>query len=235
MNTQHIRLLLILLLFSQTADACFANNNSAQELSEQHSDLNLDVCSGASQDSILPVSMFPDTLYLKKTGKIIGRILEIDLQFITYSKLEKDSVLYLVPRSEVASIHYGNGIVEVLKEVVKHMSASEAFNLGYSDGKVYYNGKKDFKRGLLDGMLSYVFYSGIVMIVIDLRKPANVNVHSEMPDPENYLTNEHYRSGYNDAANTVKRKKLVGGYLLGLSAVPVVILGAAMIAVASTY
>jgi hypothetical protein len=169
---------------------------------------------------------FSDTLVLKNKQSIICHVREIDQRYVYYELPPSDSLLIMVSIFDLESIHFENGIQENFGNIFKIPIAQDYYNQGKQDAQKNYNGQKDFKKGILDGALTYFIYIGIVMVIIDYRKQANLNISMNNLNPD-------YIKGYTDSANSIKNRKLIGGYLVGLVAMPVLFIGLAVGIVAS--
>lgn len=159
-----------------------------------------------------------DTLVLKNKQAIVCHVREIDQQYVYYELPQVDSLLIMVSIFDLESIHFENGIQENFANIPPIPIAQDYYNQGKLDAKNNYNGQKDFKKGMLDGALTYFIYIGIVMVIIDYRKQA-------VPNNSINNLNQDYLKGYTDSANSIKNRKLIGGYLVGLVAMPVLFLG----------
>jgi hypothetical protein len=166
-----------------------------------------------------------DTIYLKNKDKIPARVAEIDAYFIRYSIKENDSIILLLPKHEVARIVYANGAADVFLENTVSLESFDFYGLGYSDAERYYNSKPDFAKGVIDGVLTYVLYSGIVLVIIDYRKEPRADFPKGLGYTNTNEQNMEYRRGYTDGARRLKNRKLVGGYFIGLLAMPIVFTG----------
>ncbi|MFN5317332.1 MAG: hypothetical protein ACK5CY_00670 [Bacteroidia bacterium] len=166
-----------------------------------------------------------DTIYLKNKDTITARVAEIDAYFISYSLNNIDSIILLLPKHEVARIVYANGTADVFLENEVPVESFDFYGLGYSDAERYYNSKPDFAKGVIDGVLTYVFYSGIVLVIIDYRKEPRADYPKDLGFTNTNEQNKEYRRGYTDGARRLKNRKLVGGYFIGLLAMPIVLTG----------
>jgi hypothetical protein len=169
---------------------------------------------------------FSDTLVLKNEQAIVCHVREIDQHYVYYELPQVDSLLIMVSIFDLESIHFENGIQENFANIPKIPIAQDFYNQGKQDAKNNYDGQKDFKKGMLDGALTYFIYIGIVMVIIDYRKQV-------VPNNSINNRNQDYLKGYTDSANSIKNRKLIGGYLVGLVAMPVLFLGLAVGIVAS--
>ena len=161
---------------------------------------------------------FSDTLVLKNKQSIVCHVREIDHQYVYYELPQVDSLLIMVSIFDLESIHFENGIQENFGNISKIPIAQDYYNQGKQDAQNNYNGQKDFKKGMLDGAPTYFIYIGIVMVIIDYRKQA-------VPNNSINNLNQDYLKGYTDSTNSIKNRKLIGGYLVGLVAMPVLLLG----------
>jgi hypothetical protein len=169
---------------------------------------------------------FSDTLILKNDQSIVCHVREIDQQYVYYEMPQVDSLLIMVSIFDLESIHFENGIQENFSNISQFPIAQEYYKQGKRDALNNYDGQKDFKKGMLDGALTYFIYIGIVMVIIDYRKQV-------VPNNSINNQNQDYLKGYTDSANSIKNRKLIGGYLVGLVAMPVLFLGLAVGIVAS--
>lgn len=169
---------------------------------------------------------FSDTLVLKNKQSIVCHVREIDNQYVYYELPQADSLFIMVSIFDLESIHFENGIQEKFANISKIPSEQDYYNQGKLDALNNYDGQKDFKKGMLDGALTYFIYIGIVMVIIDYRKQA-------VPNNSINNRNQDYLKGYTDSANSIKNRKLIGGYLVGLVVMPVLFLGLAVGIVAS--
>jgi hypothetical protein len=169
---------------------------------------------------------FSDTLVLKNEQAIVCHVREIDHQYVYYELHQADSLLIMVSIFDLESIHFENGSKENFGNISQFPISQEYYNQGKRDALNNYDGQKDFKKGMLDGALTYFIYIGIVMVIIDYRKQA-------VPNNSINNLNQDYLKGYTDSANSIKNRKLIGGYLVGLVAMPVLFLGLAVGIVAS--
>ena len=167
-----------------------------------------------------------DTLVLKNKQAIVCHVREIDQQYVYYELPQVDSLLIMVSIFDLESIHFENGIQENFANISKIPIEHDYYNQGELDALNNYDGQKDFKKGMLDGALTYFMYVGIVMVIIDYRKQA-------VPNNSINNLNQDYLKGYTDTSNSIKNRKLIGGYLVGLVAMPVLFLGLAVGIVAS--
>ena len=161
---------------------------------------------------------FSDTLVLKNKQSIVCHVREIDHQYVYYELPQVDSLLIMVSIFDLESIHFENGIQENFGTISKIPITQDYYNQGKQDAQNNYNGQKDFKKGMLDGAPTYFIYIGIVMVIIDYRKQA-------VPNNSINNLNQDYLKGYTDSTNSIKNRKLIGGYLVGLVAMPVLLLG----------
>ena len=161
---------------------------------------------------------FSDTLVLKNKQSIVCHVREIDHQYVYYELPQVDSLLIMVSIFDLESIHFENGIQENFGNISKIPIAQDYYNQGKLDALNNYDGQKDFKKGMLDGAPTYFIYIGIVMVIIDYRKQV-------VPNNSINNRNQDYLKGYTDSANSIKNRKLIGGYLVGLVAMPVLLLG----------
>lgn len=176
------------------------------------------------KDSILSSNSSGDTIYCKDSKKIIGKIKDIETNYIAFILNGNEQEIILMPRSDVKSIHFENGFVENFSDFSFPVNNAQLYAQGLTDGLKFYNGKADFRKGILDGALTYLFYSGIVLLIIDYRKePMIVSDFSDF-ERTKLLHNTEYRLGYLNSAKTIKRKKLIGGYFTGLIGLPIAFL-----------
>jgi hypothetical protein len=169
---------------------------------------------------------FSDTLVLKNMQSIVCHVREIDQNYVYYELPQFDSLLIMVSIFDIESIHFENGSKENFGNISQFPISQEYYNQGKRDALNNYDGQKDFKKGMLDGALTYFIYIGIVMVIIDYRKQA-------VPNNSINNLNQDYLKGYTDSANSIKNRKLIGGYLVGLVAMPVLFFGLAVGIVAS--
>jgi hypothetical protein len=193
----------------------------------------ISLSASANLFSVSTVPKDEDTIRLKNTEMIVCRVIEIDPHYIFYELTASDRLQILVPIADVESIHFENGFVEHFEHYQKSEDTLMSFGEGFSDAHQFYKGRKDFNKGILDGVMTYFIYSGIIMLVLDFRKQAVINSNSDIPDYEKYRSNEYYKKGYTESANAIKKRKLLGGYLVGLISLPV-ILTAIIIAIIAT-
>jgi hypothetical protein len=174
-----------------------------------------------------------DTIQLKSTANIIGSVREIDADFITYSVVEQDSVYLLISKSDVQSIHYLNGSVEEFLFPSNNSFGVDAYQRGFADAGVHYNGGPAFTKGIIDGLLTYIMYAGVVLVIIDYRKEPKIDYPRGIGFEDEPSNNPDYRKGYVDAAHKMKKRKLIGGFFTGLISFPIVLIGVILGAVAS--
>jgi len=165
-----------------------------------------------------------DTIYLKSQSRILGVVREIDDAFITYSVPEQDSIYLMVSKNDVHSIRYSSGYRENF-ETENAYREMDYYQRGLDDSKKYYNGGPDFTKGVFDGVLTYFMYSGVVLIIIDFRKDPKISYPYGVGFEDNPSEVPDYRKGYEQGASKIKKKKLLGGYLTGLLAFPIVFTG----------
>jgi hypothetical protein len=168
------------------------------------------------------IGLAQDTICLRDNSRLVVIVHEIEPDFITYSLMNRDSVYFLVSQNDVQSIRYANGTVE---EFSSPLAESMAYRQGLEDAEKYYTGSHDFAKGMVDGVLTYIFYAGVVMVIIDYRKEPKFEypyaMESESQPPVNYQ----YKKGYIDRAQKIKKKRLIGGYFTGLVALPIALMG----------
>lgn len=161
---------------------------------------------------------FSDTLVLKNMQSIVCHVREIDQNYVYYELPQFDSLLIMVSIFDIESIHFENGIQENYANISKITIEQDYYNQGKWYAQNNYDGQKYFKKGMLDGALTYFVYIGIAMVIIDYRKQV-------VPNFSINNLNQDYLRGYTDSANSIKNKKLIGGYFVGLLAMPVLFLG----------
>jgi hypothetical protein len=166
-----------------------------------------------------------DTIQLKSTASIIGSVREIDADFISYSIAEQDSVYLLISKSDVQSIHYLNGSVEEFLLTSNNSFGIDAYQRGFADAGVHYNCGPDFTKGIIDGLLTYILYAGVVLVIIDYRKAPKISYPYGIGFEDEPSKDPEYRKGFEDRASKIKKKKLVGGYFTGLVSFPIILTG----------
>jgi hypothetical protein len=166
-----------------------------------------------------------DTIQLKSNAKVIANVREIDADFITYSLAEQDSVYLLISKSDVQSIHYLNGSVEEFLFPSNNSFGVDAYQRGFSDAAVHYNGGPAFTKGIIDGLLTYIMYAGVVLVIIDYRKAPKISYPYGIGFEDEPSKDPEYRKGFEDRASKIKKKKLVGGYFTGLVSFPIILAG----------
>jgi hypothetical protein len=166
-----------------------------------------------------------DTIQLKSTANIIGSVREIDADFITYSIAEQDSVYLLISKSDVQSIRYANGSVEEFLFPPNNSFGLYAYQRGFTDAGVHYNGGPAFTKGIIDGLLTYIMYAGVVLVIIDYRKAPKISYPYGIGFEDEPSKDPEYRKGFEDRASKIKKKKLVGGYFTGLVSFPIILTG----------
>lgn len=165
-----------------------------------------------------------DTIYLKSHSRILGVVREIDDAFVTYSVPEQDSVYLMISKNDVQSIRYASGYEENFN-IENVRREIDYYQRGLNDSKNYYNGGPDFTKGVIDGVLTYFMYSGVVLIIIDYRKDPKISYPYGVGFEDKPSEVPEYRKGYENGASKIKKKKLLGGYLTGLLAFPIVFTG----------
>jgi hypothetical protein len=166
-----------------------------------------------------------DTIQLKSTASIIGSVREIDADFITYSIAEQDSVYLLISKSDVQSIRYANGSVEEFLFPPNNSFGVDPYKRGFTDAGVHYNGGPAFTKGIIDGLLTYIMYAGVVLVIIDYRKAPKISYPYGIGFEDEPSKDPEYRKGFEDRASKIKKKKLVGGYFTGLVSFPIILTG----------
>jgi hypothetical protein len=194
----------------------------------------ISIPASANLFSISNVPIDEDTIRLKNTEMIVCRVVEIDPHYIFYQLPDSDSLQVLVPIADVESVHFENGFVEHFEHYQKSEDTLMSFNEGFTDAHKFYKGKRDFNKGVLDGVMTYFIYSGIIMLVLDFRKQAVINSNSDIPDFEKYSSNEYYKKGYAASANATTKRKLLGGYLVGLVSLPLILIGIVIAIIATS-
>ncbi|GAB4131116.1 MAG: hypothetical protein Fur0041_01110 [Bacteroidia bacterium] len=163
-----------------------------------------------------------DTIIAVDGKKTLGKVMEIDADYITYVTADSSNAeRFLFPVSNASQIHYAAGINDILGQLFSGTGKLEYYRMGANDAMLYYNSKKDFRRGVFAGAMTYVFYSGIVILIIEHRKPPLIINEMANPNNELLIKNQDYRQGYSDVAKEKKRKKLNQGYAVGVFATPV--------------
>jgi hypothetical protein len=170
---------------------------------------------------VKPLSALFDTLIGKDRKQTICRVMAIEDHLVACKMNENEAEIRLIPVDQIGSIHFENGFTEDFSMFKFSLSASEFYRMGAADARLYYPGQFDFRKGILDGALTYFFYTGIVLFVIDVKKPPALL--TEHPDraSQALLRNDDYCKGYLNTAGSIKRNKLLGGFFTGLVALPV--------------
>jgi hypothetical protein len=171
------------------------------------------------------IGLAQDTICLRDNSRMAVIVHEIEPDFITYSLMNRDSVYFLVSRNDVQSIRYANGTVEEFSDFSAEAFGIAAYQRGFNDAEKYYTGGGDFTKGVLDGALSYIFYAGVVLIIIDYRKDPKLEYPYGLGFEDEPSQDIQYRKGYLEAAQKIKKRKLIGGYFTGLIALPIALMG----------
>lgn len=179
-------------------------------------------------DSLPLESVSGDTLFCRSDKKIVCKVIDLETDYVAFSLKGNPEDIIMMAASEVISIHFENGFIEDLSLFRTSQSNADLFQRGVQDGLKFYNGKADFRRGILDGVMTYLFYSGLVMLVIDIRKDPIIYPDYENPLQAKRLLDNNYRLGYSNSARDIKKRKLIGGYFTGLLGLPVVFTGLAI-------
>ena len=166
-----------------------------------------------------------DTILLKSNAKVIANVREIDSDFVTYSMPNQDSIYVQVSRSDVQNIRYANGSIEEFLSEITNTYATDAYQRGIDDAGRYYNTGPDFTKGVVDGVLTYIMYAGLVLVIIDYRKEPKIDYPRGIGFEDEPSNNPDYRKGYVDAAHKMKKRKLIGGFFTGLVSFPIVLIG----------
>jgi hypothetical protein len=177
-----------------------------------------------------------DTIYTADSKKILGQVVEIDPEFITYVLSDTgNSERYVLPTTSVNSIHFSSGTIDKIGQLISTRSREEYYRLGVNDAMLYYDHKRDFRAGMLSGAMTYVFYAGIVMIIVEHRRPPVLRSNPNNPNDDLLFSNKDYAQGYADVAKSKRRKKLNQGYVVGLVAAPAVFVAGAIVIFAVAY
>jgi hypothetical protein len=179
------------------------------------------------------LSYAQDTIRLRSNSEIIGFVREIDSDFVTYSMPNQDSIYVQVSKSDVQNIRYANGSIDEFTSDATNTYPSEAYQRGIDDAGRYYNTGPDFTKGVVDGVLTYIMYAGVVLVIIDYRKEPKINYPRGIGFEDVPSKNADYRKGYVEAAHKMKKRKLIGGFFTGLVSFPIVLIGVILGAVAS--
>ena len=179
------------------------------------------------------LSQAQDTIRLRSNSQIIGLVREIDSDFVTYSMPNQDSIYVQVSKSDVQNIRYANGSIDAFSSEITSTFETEAYQRGIYDAGQYYNTGPDFTKGVVDGVLTYIMYAGVVLVIIDYRKEPKIDYPRGIGFEDEPSKNPDYRKGYVDAAHKMKKRKLIGGFFTGLVSFPIVLIGVILGAVAS--
>ena len=179
------------------------------------------------------LSQAQDTIRLRSNSQIIGFVREIDSDFVTYSMPNQDSIYVQVSKSDVQNIRYANGSIDAFSSEITSTFETEAYQRGIYDAGQYYNTGPDFTKGVVDGVLTYIMYAGVVLVIIDYRKEPKIDYPRGIGFEDEPSKNPDYRKGYVDAAHKMKKRKLIGGFFTGLVSFPIVLIGVILGAVAS--
>ncbi len=169
------------------------------------------------------LSQAQDTIRLRSNSQIIGFVREIDSDFVTYSMPNQDSIYVQVSRSDVQNIRYANGSIEDFSSEITNTYATDAYQRGIDDAGRYYNTGPDFTKGVVDGVLTYIMYAGVVLVIIDYRKEPKIDYPSGIGFEDEPSNNPDYRKGYVEGATKMKKRKLIGGFFTGLVSFPIVL------------
>jgi hypothetical protein len=179
------------------------------------------------------LSQAQDTIRLRSNSQIIGLVREIDSDFVTYSMPNQDSIYVQVSKSDVQNIRYANGSIDAFSSETTNAYETEAYLRGIDDAGQYYNTGPDFTKGVVDGVLTYIMYAGVVMVIIDYRKEPKIDYPRGAGFEDEPSKNADYRKGYVEAAHKLKKRKLIGGFFTGLISFPIVLTGVILGTVAS--
>lgn len=171
------------------------------------------------------LSQAQDTIRLRSNSQIIGLVREIDSDFVTYSMPNQDSIYVQVSKSDVQNIRYANGSIDAFSFETTNAYETEAYLRGIDDAGRYYNTGPDFTKGVVDGVLTYIMYAGVVMVIIDYRKEPKIDYPRGVGFEDEPSKNADYRKGYVEAAHKMKKRKLIGGFFTGLISFPIVLTG----------
>jgi hypothetical protein len=169
------------------------------------------------------LSQAQDTIRLRSNSQIIGFVREIDSDFVTYSMPNQDSIYVQVSKSDVQNIRYANGSIEEFSSDITNTYATDAYQRGIDDAGRYYNTGPDFTKGVVDGVLTYIMYAGVVLVIIDYRKEPKIDYPRGIGFEDEPSNNLDYRKGYVDGATKMKKRKLIGGFFTGLVSFPIVL------------
>ena len=169
------------------------------------------------------LSQAQDPIRLRSNSQIIGLVREIDSDFVTYSMPNQDSIYVQVSRSDVQNIRYANGCIEDFSSEITNTYATDAYQRGIDDAGRYYNTGPDFTKGVVDGVLTYIMYAGVVLVIIDYRKEPKIDYPRGIGFEDEPSNNPDYRKGYVDGATKMKKRKLIGGFFTGLVSFPIVL------------
>ena len=79
----------------------------------------------------------------------------------------QDSIYVQVSKSDVQNIRYANGSIDAFSSEITSTFETEAYQRGIYDAGQYYNTGPDFTKGVVDGVLTYIMYAGVVLVIID--------------------------------------------------------------------
>jgi hypothetical protein len=177
-----------------------------------------------AREGVVPADSFRmDTIYTADKNKIIGKVVELDADYVVYITADSSNAEHhILTLAATDRIHFAVGTVDYLLDMKPAMSRDEYYRLGLNDAMIYYNYKKDFRKGMLCGAMTYVFYAGVVMIIVEHRRLPVLQSNPSNPNDDLLLTNSDYQQGYLHVAGSKRKKKLIQGYVVGLVAAPAV-------------
>jgi hypothetical protein len=168
-----------------------------------------------------------DTLYFRNQRKEIAKVQEINPSEIVYRKMSYlDGPVFRSLKSDIDSIHFANGMKEVLGADIEKSNAPspssfpqtparterESYAMGVSDADQFYKGYKGI------GTASY--FSGLfglygfpIPLIGSLTRPTNMFRY--VPDMKRYTTDAPYFNGFNSRARSIKSNKAWSNYGYG--------------------
>lgn len=164
-----------------------------------------------------------DVIFLRTGEEIQAKILEIGIATIKYKKFEnkEDLPIYIISKSDIFMIKYEGGTKELFEEEkpisnesieLNVKSASELCTDGRHDAIMNYNTGRPFRAGLIPTLI-FAPAGLLVSIIVADYKPNMRNLNA--PDMS-LIKNHDYKRCYVDEVKRMKRRKVWGGFGIGV-------------------
>lgn len=159
-----------------------------------------------------------DIIILQSGKQLKAKIVHLNSKSLAYIP-ENQPDTTVIPRTEVNTLRYRNGIIIQLSEngitipeKHKFQQGSDSLYLqGVADASNYYKGYKAAKIGTIIG--SFYFPMGLISaIACSSAPPKRENLGFR---DMNLMQNPSYYSGYTEKAHEIKRKKVWQGFAIG--------------------